>query len=95
MDNTKIQLAVGSLLHDTGKIIYRSGSDGRKHSISGYEFVKRFVRDKDLLDCIRYHHADLLKNADVDKNALCYITYIADNIASMERRKDGNAESGG
>ena len=34
-----INLIIGSLLHDVGKVIYRI-SDHRKHSISGTEFLK-------------------------------------------------------
>ena len=32
----QIKLMIGSLLHDIGKVVYRSG-DGRNHSQSGYE----------------------------------------------------------
>lgn len=34
----QIELIVGSLLHDIGKVVYRSG-DGRDHSIGGYEYL--------------------------------------------------------
>ena len=40
MTDREIDLIVGSLLHDIGKVIYRTGEDGRKHSKSGYEFAK-------------------------------------------------------
>ena len=35
----QIKLVIGSLLHDIGKVVYRSG-DGRNHSQSGYEYLK-------------------------------------------------------
>ena len=35
----QIKLMIGSLLHDIGKVVYRSG-DGRNHSQSGYEYLK-------------------------------------------------------
>ena len=34
-----VNLIIGSLLHDVGKVIYRTG-DGRKHSVSGADFLK-------------------------------------------------------
>ena len=37
--DNQIKLIVGSLLHDIGKVVYRSG-DGRNHSQSGYEYLK-------------------------------------------------------
>ena len=35
----QIELIVGALLHDIGKVVYRSG-DGRDHSVSGYEYLR-------------------------------------------------------
>ena len=39
LTENQIKLTIGSLLHDIGKVTYRSG-DGRAHSQSGYEFLK-------------------------------------------------------
>lgn len=94
MEEVKARLAVGSILHDTGKLLYRY-NDRRDHSTSGYEFLKKYISDNDILDCVRYHHSAALKNADVKKDALCYITYIADNIAAFsDRRKNETGEGG-
>lgn len=89
MTDQGIKLVVGSLLHDVGKVIYRTG-DGRKHSQSGYDFLKNEAKftDPEILDCVRYHHSDALKGARIAEDSLAYITYIADNIASgADRRK--------
>ncbi len=97
MDNRKIKLLTGSMLHDIGKLLYRY-NDGRNHSTSGYEFVKAipaFSEEKEILHCIKYHHADMIKNADIEDNDLCYITYIADNIASFSDRRDNGEGNGG
>lgn len=97
MDNRKIRLLTGSLLHDTGKLLYRY-NDGRNHSVSGYEFVKdipAFSGETELLHCIKYHHADMIRNADIPDSDLCYITYIADNIASFSDRRDNGSGGGG
>ncbi len=96
MDDKKIRLIVGSLLHDIGKILYRY-NDGRNHSTSGYDFLKEngLVDDTRILNCVKYHHSLMLKNSGVSDDDSCYITYIADNIASFsDRRKNETGESG-
>lgn len=96
MEDRQIKLIIGSLLHDIGKIVYRAG-DGRQHSVSGYEFLKEnnALFDKDILDCVRYHHSANLKKASIDNDALAYITYFADNVAAaMDRRENAVAEDG-
>lgn len=40
MTKDQIRIAAGALLHDLGKVLYRS-SDGRNHSESGYDFLKK------------------------------------------------------
>ena len=98
MTDEKIKLVIGSLLHDVGKVIYRKGDDRRNHSVAGYDFLKEEaqIRDKDILDCVKYHHMALLRSADLDDNSLAYIVYIADNIAAFaDRRKKEDAQEGG
>lgn len=92
----QIKLIIGSLLHDIGKVVYRSG-DGRNHSESGYEYLKSEtgITDPEILNCVRYHHGSNLKSAPVSKADCCYITYYADNIASfVDRRSIENGEDG-
>lgn len=99
MTDREVKLVLGGLLHDIGKVIYRQGDDRRKHSQSGYDFLKDEVRsqecDTEILDCVRYHHADALKNAKLENDSLAYIVYIADNIASAaDRRHNDSADVG-
>ena len=96
MNDRKIRLVAGSLLHDVGKILYRY-NDQRNHSMSGYDFLREngLADDKEVLNCVKYHHSAMLRNADVADDDNCYITYIADNIASFsDRRKNETGESG-
>lgn len=97
----QIELIVGALLHDIGKVVYRSG-DGRDHSVSGYEYLRGLennFREKKLpggvLDCVRYHHGKHLKNAAIQDDSLAYITYFADNVAAFsDRRQTAGGEDG-
>lgn len=92
-----IELVIGALLHDIGKVIYREGSDRRTHSQSGYDYLKNNVgiSNKNILDSVRYHHADALRSTSLENDSLAYIVYIADNIASsVDRRTTQNEESG-
>ena len=97
MTEVEIKLVIASLLHDIGKVIYREGSDKRKHSESGYDYLKQEVgiTDKEILNGVLYHHYDKMVNAKLDKQSLAYITYIADNIASAADRRKSDAEGTG
>jgi CRISPR-associated protein Csm1 len=97
MTDREVKVVIGALLHDIGKIIYRQGDDRRKHSRSGYEFLRDEVgiEDEEILNSVLYHHADMLKNSKIDKNSSAYIVYIADNIASAtDRRKNESEDTG-
>ena len=47
MTDERIKLIIGSLLHDVGKIIYRT-SDRRTHAESGYHFLKEETNIEDV-----------------------------------------------
>lgn len=96
MEERKVKLVIGALLHDIGKILYRY-NDRRNHSTSGTDYLKTeiHIKDNEILEQVLYHHNDLLKSANIENNSLAYITYIADNIASAtDRRKKENEEFG-
>lgn len=97
MDERSTETVISSLLHDTGKVIYREGTDRRKHSISGYEFLKSElgINNKNILEGVKYHHADAIKGSNIDDNSIAYIVCIADNIASATDRRDKMEEEQG
>ncbi len=89
----KIELWYGALLHDVGKILFRSKNEQPKgtHSVLGEEYIKGFsyLKNKEgIIQSIKYHHYRELRNADIPVNSTAYITYIADNIASGIDRRD-------
>lgn len=98
MDDRLVNLIYGSLLHDIGKVIHRTG-ENKSHSYLGWDFLKSqvanspFVGNDDIRDCIAYHHGRELASARSDgrigEASLAYISYIADNIsAAGDRRKE-------
>ncbi len=96
MTDRGLKLITGALLHDIGKVIYRGG-DGRKHSISGYDFLREEaeISDEEVLNAVRYHHGAALAKANVADDALAYIVYIADNIAAASDRREADHEEKG
>lgn len=91
-------LIKGALLHDIGKVCYRTGKR-INHSKLGGDFLEQYLKANEeaerLLNCVRYHHKDYLQKAKLDKNDLAYIVYEADNIASgMDRRENEGEEKG-
>lgn len=89
----RLELMVGSLLHDIGKIIYRANDPqfGKgTHSKLGWEYLSQFeeFNRRGIKESIKYHHYKELSQAKLASNSSAYITYIADNIASGADRRD-------
>ena len=59
MNDNQRKVIIGGLLHDIGKVLYRS-DDSRNHSQSGYDFLKNDVdiKDQDIYKrqqaCVKY-----------------------------------------
>ena len=89
IEENGLKTVFGSLFHDIGKVIYRSGGSRKSHSESGYEYLKEAgIQDEKILNCVRYHHNEPLKNAPIKDNDYAYIVYYADNIASFTDRRE-------
>ena len=93
MDEKLINLQIGALLHDIGKIVRRAGKGGKnRHSKAGSDYLgNRELLDKEkyreVYDMIKYHHNEeinekLKQNDKLDDSSLAYLVYEADNIAS-------------
>lgn len=97
MQEKQLEIIIGGLLHDIGKVLYRA-SDGRNHSDSGYDFLKNEIgiSQQEILDQVRCHHAANIRRVSLAEDSPAYITYIADNIASMsDRRKKEDTDQFG
>lgn len=97
MTEEEIRHVTGGLLHDIGKVIYRQGSDKRKHSEIGHEFLKKEIgmEQEEVLECVKYHHGDALKEAHISELSPAYLVYIADNIAAAADRREQEEGDGG
>jgi len=92
MDEKLINLQIGALLHDIGKIVRRAGKSNKKHSIAGADYFEKeelldIEKYKEIYDMIKYHHSEeinekLKQNDKLDDSSLAYLVYEADNIAS-------------
>lgn len=92
------EAAVGGLLHDIGKVIYRAGLEEGDHSSAGYAWLAG-ITDKggntEILNCVRYHHAAKLKGSGIAVDSPAFAVYIADNIAAgADRRERAETEEG-
>ena len=90
MNEKELKITMSSLLHDIGKVIYREGGDVRRHSLSGYDYLKdeAGITDKDILVGVKYHHAQNLKSASLDNDSVAYIVYMQlteENVKNKNR----------
>ena len=105
MDEKLINLQIGALLHDIGKIVRRAGKGGKnRHSKAGSDYLEnRELLDKEkyreVYDMIKYHHNEeinekLKQNDKLDDSSLAYLVYEADNIASGVDRVKYDGDEG-
>lgn len=97
MNEQQLTVVIGALLHDIGKVVYRRGGGSGTHSEQGYHYLKDDIhlKNRGILECVRYHHAAALKDADIPADSPAYIVYLADNIASAADRREADLPDGG
>ncbi len=85
-----------ALLHDVGKVCLRAQPPRKiTHSEAGVEFLLSYLSDTNILNAVKYHHADALKNFSGEKNDIAYIVYEADNLAAGADRRDNECGESG
>lgn len=91
MDERMIKLTAGALLHDIGKVVFRAGESSERHAISGRDFLRdgAGLQDREILDCVRFHHAADMAGGKLEGSALAYVVYMADNMAAAADRREG------
>lgn len=96
MQQNKLFVILGGLLHDVGKPVYRAGNK-KNHSDAGADFLRSTGWDiPAVTEQVLYHHRDNIKeiNEGLRSDSLAYITYIADNIASGADRREKDLQEG-
>ena len=98
MNESRKQVYLGALLHDTGKLFQRADQVRVTHADYAVTLLEeeKILSDEDriLKDCIWFHHWKDLKNASLPKDHPAWIIYEADNIASgVDRRKKDDSET--
>lgn len=104
MEEDKLALTFGSLLHGIGKVVYRGISVRGTHSKLGAKFIEELAAQnsdfggecgRKIVEQIRYHHAEEIRSAScLDDSSLAFITYFADNIsAGMDRKSEGDEQA--
>ncbi len=92
MNPLTLQATFSGLLHDIGKMVFRSGESTLDHSTSGYTWLLERLPDapwSDILSGVRWHHARALRQAQLKCDSLAYILCVADNIsAAVDRREE-------
>lgn len=88
MKDEILKLTIGGLLHDVGKVVYRTGK-GNYHGDLGADFIRETLKheEESVLNQVRYHHISKLEKAGLKEDDLAYITYIADNISAFTDRR--------
>ena len=96
MREDSVRVCFGCLMHDIGKPVLRAGGQSGDHSRQGYEYLKRIWNDdRDILDCVRLHHATSLRAAPPDEDSIAWIACIADNISAAADRRSADTEESG
>lgn len=83
MHSQTLQATFGGLLHDVGKLAFRSGIAADSHAAAGYHWLAERLTFPDwqpVLDCARYHHADALHSSETAPDAIAPIVYLADGL---------------
>ena len=93
MREESVRVSFGCLLHDIGKPVLRAGGQTGDHSSLGYAYLKKLWQDdRDILDCVRLHHAAALRAAQPADSSIAWIACIADNISAAADRRSIDTE---
>ena len=94
MRKETLQVCFGCLLHDIGKLVYRAGGESGSHSRQGGDFLRQlWPEEREILDCVRLHHAAELRQAQPPADSPAWIACAADNLsAAADRREAGEEE---
>lgn len=89
MQEQTLKTVFGCLVHDLGKLSYRANADSGTHSVQGYALMKQlWGEDRDILDCVKLHHAAELRQSRIDNSSPAWIACVADNLSAAADRRE-------
>lgn len=86
-------LVKGALLHDIGKVVYRSGEVSEDAATAGATFLRSYTQQEEIVRCAGFHHKNKLELANFSNDSFAYLVYEAMLLATAndyEKLEEGN-----
>ena len=75
-------LVKGALLHDIGKVVYRSGKVSEDAATAGATFLRSYSQQDEIVQCAQYHHKKQLESVNVSDDSFVYLVHEAIQLTS-------------
>ena len=75
-------LVKGALLHDIGKVVYRSGKVSEDAATAGATFLRSYTQQEEIVQCAQYHHKKQLESVNVCDDSFVYLVHEAIQLTS-------------
>ena len=82
-----------ALLHDIGKVVYRSGEVSEDAATAGATFLRSYTQQEEIVQCAGFHHKNKLELENFPNDSFAYLVYEAMLLATAndyEKLEEGN-----
>ena len=82
-----------ALLHDIGKVVYRSGEVSEDAATAGATFLRSYTQQEEIVRCAGFHHKNKLELENFSNDSFAYLVYEAMLLATAndyEKLEEGN-----
>ena len=73
-----------ALLHDIGKVVYRSGEVLEDAATAGATFLRSYTQEEEIVQCAQYHHKRQLESVNVSDDSFVYLVHEAIQLTSAD-----------
>lgn len=73
-----------ALLHDIGKLVYRSGKVLEDAATAGATFLRSYTQEEEIVQCAQYHHKRQLDSVNVSDDSFVYLVHEAIQLTSAD-----------
>ena len=73
-----------ALLHDIGKVVYRSGEVLEDTATAGATFLRSYTQEEEIVQCAQYHHKRQLESVNVSDDSFVYLVHEAIQLTSAD-----------